>query len=97
MCRFVLFVGRDPILIADLLTRPAHSIINQSFDCRLRLDLQRPLNGDGFGVGWYPPDNDSLNSGGKDDILENHFKLADLHRAWLHDPSVPLDGRDGFY
>ena len=54
MCRFLLFVGREPILVADLLTKPAHSIINQSFDCRLRVDLQRPLNGDGFGVGWYP-------------------------------------------
>ncbi|KAF9195863.1 hypothetical protein BGZ50_003124 [Haplosporangium sp. Z 11] len=36
-----------------LLTKPAHSIINQSFDSRLRLDNRRPINGDGFGVGWY--------------------------------------------
>ncbi|CAG8553858.1 10943_t:CDS:10, partial [Scutellospora calospora] len=35
-----------------LLTYPAHSIINQSFDSRLRLDT-RSINGDGFGVGWY--------------------------------------------
>jgi glutamine amidotransferase len=35
------------------LTRPAHSIINQSYDCRLRIDRIRPINGDGFGVGWY--------------------------------------------
>lgn len=34
-----------------LLTRPRHSIINQAFDSRLRLDLRRPINGDGFGVG----------------------------------------------
>lgn len=53
MCRFLLFKGRDPILLADLLTRPEHSIINQAFDCRLRVDQRRPLNGDGFGVGWY--------------------------------------------
>lgn len=54
MCRFLLYKGRNPILIADLITRPAHSIINQSFDSRLRVDLQRPqVNGDGFGVGWY--------------------------------------------
>ncbi|KAG0258421.1 hypothetical protein BG011_003313 [Mortierella polycephala] len=33
-----------------LLTKPAHSIINQSFDSRLRLDNRRPINGDGFGV-----------------------------------------------
>ncbi|CAG8444146.1 14940_t:CDS:2 [Gigaspora rosea] len=36
----------------QLITRPAHSIINQSFDSRLRLDTL-PVNGDGFGVGWY--------------------------------------------
>ncbi|KAI8053871.1 nucleophile aminohydrolase [Syncephalis plumigaleata] len=53
MCRFLLCKGREPILIAELLTRPAHSIINQSFDCRLRIDRHRPINGDGFGVGWY--------------------------------------------
>ncbi|KAF7320393.1 Phosphoacetylglucosamine mutase [Mycena kentingensis (nom. inval.)] len=29
------------------------SIINQAFDSRLRLDRRRPMNGDGFGVGWY--------------------------------------------
>lgn len=46
-------MGRDPILIADLLTRPQHSIINQSYDSRLRVDQRRPLNGDGFGIGYY--------------------------------------------
>ncbi len=38
---------------SQLLTRPCHSIINQAFDSRLRLDRRRPINGDGFGVGWY--------------------------------------------
>ncbi|KAG2196212.1 hypothetical protein INT46_001709 [Mucor plumbeus] len=40
-------------MTAFLITRPKHSIVNQSFDSRLRLDTRRPLNGDGFGVGWY--------------------------------------------
>ncbi|GAB1518793.1 RNA polymerase II subunit A C-terminal domain phosphatase [Rhizoctonia solani] len=40
-------------LLHALLTRPCHSIINQAFDSRLRLDRRRPINGDGFGVGWY--------------------------------------------
>ncbi|CAB4433339.1 unnamed protein product [Rhizophagus irregularis] len=61
MCRFLLYKGKDSIQLAHLLTRPAHSIINQSFDCRLRIDTRRPINGDGFGVGWYEsnpgPDN----------------------------------------
>lgn len=57
--------GRDPILVADLLTRPAHSIINQSYDCRLRIDQRRPLNGDGFGVGWFTTSSTNNEVGGK--------------------------------
>lgn len=56
MCRFLIFKGKEPILLSHLLTRPAHSIINQSFDSRLRLDRRRPINGDGFGVAYYPTD-----------------------------------------
>jgi glutamine amidotransferase len=48
--------GIAPTLEHDfqLLTRPAHSIITQAFDSRLRVDLRRPINGDGFGVGTFP-------------------------------------------
>ncbi|CCF56198.1 hypothetical protein KAFR_0A07640 [Kazachstania africana CBS 2517] len=53
MCRFLIFKGKEPIRLSHLLTRPAHSIINQSFDSRLRLDTSRPMNGDGFGVAYY--------------------------------------------
>ncbi|KAJ3551045.1 hypothetical protein NMY22_g46 [Coprinellus aureogranulatus] len=53
MCRFVIYKGTSPVLLSHLLTRPCHSIINQAFDSRLRLDKRRPMNGDGFGVGWY--------------------------------------------
>ncbi|TBU35334.1 N-terminal nucleophile aminohydrolase [Dichomitus squalens] len=53
MCRFVIYKGTEPVQLSHLLTRPCHSIINQAFDSRLRLDHRRPINGDGFGVGWY--------------------------------------------
>ncbi|KAI0669818.1 N-terminal nucleophile aminohydrolase [Trametes maxima] len=53
MCRFVIYKGTAPVQLSHLLTRPCHSIINQAFDSRLRLDRRRPINGDGFGVGWY--------------------------------------------
>ncbi|GAB5590078.1 glutamine amidotransferase subunit [Umbelopsis nana] len=59
MCRLLLYKGKQPIQLAHLLTKPAHSIINQSFDSRLRIDRRRPINGDGFGVGWYEQDADS--------------------------------------
>jgi len=49
----VIYKGTSPVQLSHLLTRPCHSIINQAFDSRLRLDRRRPMNGDGFGVGWY--------------------------------------------
>jgi predicted glutamine amidotransferase len=51
MCRFVLYLG-EPIVLENLLAKPVNSLINQSFDARLR----DTLNGDGFGVAWYVPD-----------------------------------------
>ncbi|KAI3621908.1 glutamine amidotransferase [Moniliophthora roreri] len=41
MCRFVIYKGTSPVLLSH------------AFDSRLRLDHRRPMNGDGFGVGWY--------------------------------------------
>jgi predicted glutamine amidotransferase len=49
MCRFLCYKGPQ-ILLADLLYRPRHSLILQSFKATERTE---PLNGDGFGVGWY--------------------------------------------
>ncbi|MEK9660225.1 MAG: hypothetical protein VW644_00555 [Alphaproteobacteria bacterium] len=51
MCRFLVYKGRE-ILMSDLLTRADHSLIMQSYHARERAE---PLNGDGFGVGWYVP------------------------------------------
>ena len=52
MCRFMIYKGKKSMLMADLLTHPARSIITQSYDSRERMQCN-PLNGDGFGVGWY--------------------------------------------
>jgi ergothioneine biosynthesis protein EgtC len=54
MCRFLVYKGRD-MLLSDLLTRSEQSLIRQSFKARER---EEPLNGDGFGVGWYNPEID---------------------------------------
>lgn len=40
-------------MLSSLITEPSHSIIRQSFHSRER---KEPLNGDGFGVGWYAPE-----------------------------------------
>ncbi len=51
MCRFTLYLG-PPITLSALLLEPTHSLIRQSTHARER---EEPLNGDGFGVGWYQP------------------------------------------
>ena len=51
MCRLTFYLG-EPICMADLVTRPSNSLINQSTHARERPE---PLNGDGFGVAWYEP------------------------------------------
>ena len=52
MCRFLCYSG-PPVLLSDLLYRPGHSLILQSYKANERSE---PLNGDGFGVGWYAPE-----------------------------------------
>lgn len=49
MCRFVAYVG-TPIVVDELLIRPANSLLKQSREAR---EMTHPLNGDGFGLGWY--------------------------------------------
>lgn len=49
MCRFTFYMG-PRIRLSALLLEPAHSLIRQSSHARER---DEPLNGDGFGVGWY--------------------------------------------
>lgn len=52
MCRFELYMGPE-IKMGSLVTEPKHSIVVQSYHCEER---EEPLNGDGFGVAWYPAD-----------------------------------------
>ncbi len=67
MCRFALYLG-PPTTLGSLVTQPEHSIIRQS----LRSDEGiEPLNGDGFGVGWYRPE-----------LSEGPAVFKDLTPAW---------------
>ncbi len=52
MCRFVFYRGA-PIRLSALITDPVHSIIHQSYHSKER---EEPLNGDGFGIAWYAPE-----------------------------------------
>ena len=49
MCRFLAYLG-EPILLADLVSAPVHSLIHQSIHAD---EGKTPTNGDGFGLGWY--------------------------------------------
>ncbi|MGY1795480.1 class II glutamine amidotransferase [Geodermatophilus sp. SYSU D00525] len=49
MCRWLAYSG-NPVLLEDLLYRPANSLVVQSLHSRLGVET---TNGDGFGVGWY--------------------------------------------
>jgi predicted glutamine amidotransferase len=49
MCRWIAYLG-SPVLLDELLYKPANSLVMQSQHSRLGAE---PTNGDGFGVGWY--------------------------------------------
>jgi glutamine amidotransferase len=52
MCRLMAYKGTS-IVIDKLLYQPKNSLINQSINAR---EIEEPLNGDGFGIGWYVPE-----------------------------------------
>lgn len=49
MCRLMLYLGPEATLSA-LIVEPEHSLIRQSVHA---MEREEPLNGDGFGIGWY--------------------------------------------
>jgi len=49
MCRWLAYTG-SPLLLEELLYKPAHSLIDQSLHAQLGAGA---TNGDGVGVGWY--------------------------------------------
>jgi predicted glutamine amidotransferase len=52
MCRWMAYRGA-PLRASELVLHPTHSIVAQSLDSPLGAE---PVNGDGFGFGWYPAD-----------------------------------------
>jgi glutamine amidotransferase len=52
MCRWLAYSG-SPVSLEALLYRPEHSLIDQSLHSQLGAET---TNGDGFGVGWYGPE-----------------------------------------
>jgi predicted glutamine amidotransferase len=52
MCRWIAYSG-TPVLLSQVLFKPAHSLIDQSLHSRMGVET---TNGDGFGIGWYAQD-----------------------------------------
>lgn len=52
MCRLLAYLG-SPIIVDKLLYQPKNSLVNQSSNAK---EIEEPLNGDGFGIGWYVPE-----------------------------------------
>lgn len=55
MCRWIAYNG-VPIFIEELVTKPLHSLVEQSLYTKMNYTKEGELwstNGDGFGIGWY--------------------------------------------
>lgn len=49
MCRWAAYIG-DPIFLEDIISRPGHSLIQQSHGAT---ECKSAINADGFGLAWY--------------------------------------------
>lgn len=67
MCRLLAYIG-TPVIIDKLLYQPKNSLVNQSINAR---EIEEPLNGDGFGIGWYVPE-----------LHEEPVTFVSVHPAW---------------
>lgn len=67
MCRLMAYLG-SPIIIDKLLYQPKNSLVNQSINAK---ELEEPLNGDGFGIGWYVRD-----------VNTEPVTFVSVHPAW---------------
>jgi len=56
MCRFIAYSG-DRTLMDTLIFSVSNSLVQQSKKAKMRIN---PLNGDGFGIGWYPEHDDPI-------------------------------------
>ncbi len=52
MCRLVAYLG-TPIFTDEIIIKPTNSLIHQSYAAE---ETENPVNGDGFGLGWYNKD-----------------------------------------
>ncbi len=61
------YIG-SPVIIDKLLYQPKNSLVNQSINAK---EIEEPLNGDGFGIGWYAKD-----------VNTEPVTFVSVHPAW---------------
>jgi predicted glutamine amidotransferase len=76
MCRWLAYTG-TPVLIDELLYKPANSLVMQSLHSRLGAET---TNGDGVGVGWY----DESETPGLFHSIEPAWNDRNLHELSEH-------------
>jgi len=76
MCRWLAYSG-TPVLIDELLYKPANSLVMQSLHSRLGAET---TNGDGVGVGWY----DEMETPGLFHSIEPAWNDRNLHELSEH-------------
>ena len=52
MCRLIGYIGKEELLIQDLIDKPENSLIEQSKNAQ---EDSYSINADGFGLAWYKP------------------------------------------
>jgi predicted glutamine amidotransferase len=58
----------SPVIIDKLLYQPKNSLVNQSINAK---EIEEPLNGDGFGIGWYARE-----------VNDEPVTFVSVHPAW---------------
>ena len=99
MCRFIAYLG-TPMLMDEILFKPKNSLIHQSIQAR---ETSEPLNGDGFGVGWYNQKIDptpavftSIQPAWNDQNLENIAHKIESNCMFAHIRSASVGGVSTF-
>jgi len=91
MCRLVGYLGQDSLFLEHLISKPNHSLTVQSYQ---PLEMTSGLlNADGFGIGWYAPDQapflykntfpiwSDINLGHLGRYVQSHCILANVRSA----------------
>ncbi|MFD8970896.1 MULTISPECIES: ergothioneine biosynthesis protein EgtC [unclassified Streptomyces] len=78
MCRHVAYVG-EPVPLGELLVRPEHALLRQSWEPRTQ--TSGVVNADGFGVGWYAEGDPVPARYRRDGPIWGDLSFADLARV----------------